>query len=86
MIDHGATISTIDTPTWAALTRPVQALYPDTDFVPQLLIGDTDARFCRDMGVLAYGSGLFKRRDPRGIRITFPQPQRTYRHHLAQFV
>ena len=45
---------------WDALTRQVQAVYPAAEFLPQLLIGGTDARFFRDKGVVGYGTGLFE--------------------------
>ncbi len=60
LIDHAATVSSSETPLWAALTRQVQAVYPAAEFLPQLLIGGTDARFFRDKGVVGYGTGLFE--------------------------
>ena len=60
LIDHGATVSSLVTPLWDVLTRQVQAVYPNAEFLPQLLIGGTDARFFRDKGVVGYGTGLFE--------------------------
>ncbi len=60
VIDHAATVSSLETPMWEALTRQVQAVYPAAEFLPQLLIGGTDARFFRDKGVVGYGTGLFE--------------------------
>ena len=61
MADHAASVSALDTPMWDALTRQMQAVYPQAEFLPQLLIGATDARFFRDKGVVGYGTGLFER-------------------------
>jgi acetylornithine deacetylase/succinyl-diaminopimelate desuccinylase-like protein len=59
--DHAATISPLHTPMWHALLRQVKATYPDADFLPELMVGGTDARFFRDKGVVGYGTGLFDR-------------------------
>lgn len=61
MSDHPASISPLDTPMWDALRRQVKATYPDADFLPELLVGATDARFFRGKGVVGYGTGLFER-------------------------
>ncbi|MSR12960.1 MAG: M20/M25/M40 family metallo-hydrolase [Gammaproteobacteria bacterium] len=61
MSDHPATLSSLDTPMWDALLRQVKATYPDADFLPELLVGATDARFFRDKGAVGYGTGLFDR-------------------------
>ena len=61
MSDHAATISPLATPMWDALLRQVKAAYPAADFLPELLVGATDARFFRDKGVVGYGTGLFDR-------------------------
>lgn len=59
MVDHAATISPLDTPMWEALSRQLKVAYPAAEFLPQLLVGGTDARFFRDRGVVGYGTGLF---------------------------
>lgn len=59
MIDHPATASPLDTPMWEALTRQLKVAYPAAEFLPELLVGGTDARFFRDRGVVGYGTGLF---------------------------
>ncbi len=59
MVDHPATISPLDTPMWEALSRQLKVAYPAAEFLPQLLVGGTDARFFRDRGVVGYGTGLF---------------------------
>lgn len=61
MFDHPASISPTDTPMWDALLRQVKATYPAADFLPELLVGATDARFFRDKGVVGYGTGLLDR-------------------------
>lgn len=61
VVDHPASISPLDTPMWNALSRQVKSVYPDAEFLPELLIGATDARFFRDKGVVGYGTGLFDR-------------------------
>lgn len=61
MADHQASESPLGTPMWEALRRQVRSVYPDADFLPELLVGATDARFFRDRGVVAYGTGLFER-------------------------
>lgn len=59
--DGTATASPIDTPMWAALQRAVRTAYPDATLVPRLTAGGTDARFYRERGTVAYGTGLFSR-------------------------
>ncbi|MBX9606137.1 MAG: M20/M25/M40 family metallo-hydrolase [Gammaproteobacteria bacterium] len=59
MVDHEATLSPLDTPMWDALSRQLKVAYPAAEFLPQLLVGGTDARFFRDRGVVGYGTGLF---------------------------
>lgn len=61
MGDHPSSLSPTGTPMWDALLRQVRATYPDADFLPELLVGATDARFFRDRGVVGYGTGLFDR-------------------------
>ena len=61
MGDHPSSLSATGTPMWDALLRQVRATYPNADFLPELLVGATDARFFRDKGVVGYGTGLFDR-------------------------
>jgi acetylornithine deacetylase/succinyl-diaminopimelate desuccinylase-like protein len=55
-------VSPIDTPLWDALTRAAARVHPDAVCVPNLTTGGTDARFFRELGIPAYGFGLFSRR------------------------
>ncbi len=61
MFDHASSVSPLDTPMWESLRRQVRTTYPDADFLPELIVGATDARYFRDRGVVAYGTGLFER-------------------------
>ena len=47
---------------WECLQRQVHAVDPNADIFPTLLVGGTDARFFRWMGMTAYGFGLFSRK------------------------
>jgi acetylornithine deacetylase/succinyl-diaminopimelate desuccinylase-like protein len=44
---------------WDALASATQVAYPGADLIPGLIVGGTDARFFRERGVVAYGTGLF---------------------------
>jgi acetylornithine deacetylase/succinyl-diaminopimelate desuccinylase-like protein len=44
---------------WDALASATQVAYPGADLIPGLIVGGTDARFFRQRGVVAYGTGLF---------------------------
>lgn len=44
---------------WEAVTKHTQVAYPGAEIVPGLIVGGTDARFYRERGITAYGSGLF---------------------------
>ena len=57
-----ASTSPIDTPLWSALERVARGPYPDSECVPFLAVGGTDARFFRRLGTVSYGFGLFSRR------------------------
>lgn len=46
-------------PLWDTVAKHTQVAYPGADLVPGLVVGGTDARFYRDRGVTAYGTGLF---------------------------
>lgn len=54
-----STTSPIDTPLWDSLSRVVQGFYPGASLVPTMMVGATDARFFRRLGIPAYGFGLF---------------------------
>jgi acetylornithine deacetylase/succinyl-diaminopimelate desuccinylase-like protein len=56
--DAPATFSPVGTPMWAAMTAAAQVHYPDADLVPGMIVGLTDARFFRQRGAVAYGTGL----------------------------
>jgi acetylornithine deacetylase/succinyl-diaminopimelate desuccinylase-like protein len=56
-----ASSSPIDTPLWDVLTRASARFYEDSETVPMLIVGATDARFFRRLGATAYGYGLFSR-------------------------
>lgn len=58
-LDSTATVSPVDTPLWASLSRAVQHRFPTSRPVPQLHMGFTDARVYRERGSVAYGAGLF---------------------------
>jgi acetylornithine deacetylase/succinyl-diaminopimelate desuccinylase-like protein len=44
---------------WETVARHTQVAYPGASLVPGLVVGGTDARFYRQRGVTAYGTGLF---------------------------
>lgn len=54
-----STQSPIDTPLWETLSRLTQRWYPESETVPFLTVGATDARFYRRRNSVAYGFGLF---------------------------
>src|SRR5439155_21122782 len=56
--------SPMDTPLWDALRKVTRALVPESDTVPFLIVGATDARFMRNIGSVAYGYGLLSERIP----------------------
>jgi len=51
--------SPIDTPLYAAMQRAAHKLAPDVTLLPTISTGGTDARFFRELGIPAYGFGLF---------------------------
>lgn len=51
--------SPIDTPLWDTLSRVSKRWYPESETVPFLTVGATDARFFRRRDAVAYGFGLF---------------------------
>ena len=50
--------SSVGNPLWTSIEKRTRELYPESDLLPQLLVGATDARFFREKGVVAYGTGL----------------------------
>ncbi len=59
VMNDAASISRTDNPMWDALQRAMNAPFPTSRMVPQLMAGFTDARIFRRMGSIAYGTGLF---------------------------
>ena len=60
--EAAASISPVDTPLWEAIVSASRRLMPEATCVPALTTGGTDARFFREIGVPAYGWGLYSRR------------------------
>ena len=59
-LDHDpSSQSPIDTPLWDTLARVTKRWYPESETVPFLTVGATDARFFRRHDSVAYGFGLF---------------------------
>ncbi|CAN0366155.1 unnamed protein product [Phaeothamnion confervicola] len=56
---HPATESPVGNPLWDAVASATQVAYPGATLTPGLIVGGTDARFFRDKGAIAYGTGLF---------------------------
>jgi acetylornithine deacetylase/succinyl-diaminopimelate desuccinylase-like protein len=54
-----ATLSPAQTELWDAVARQTQVAYPGANLVPGIVVGGTDARYYRDRGRIAYGTGLF---------------------------
>jgi acetylornithine deacetylase/succinyl-diaminopimelate desuccinylase-like protein len=59
ILDARPTMSRIDTPLWESLQRAVGHAFPEVRLAPNLHMGFTDARVFRELGVTAYGAGLF---------------------------
>jgi acetylornithine deacetylase/succinyl-diaminopimelate desuccinylase-like protein len=60
VLQHGdATLSPVQTELWDAVARQTQVAYPGANLVPGIVVGGTDARYYRDRGRVAYGTGLF---------------------------
>jgi acetylornithine deacetylase/succinyl-diaminopimelate desuccinylase-like protein len=57
--DDPSTASPFETPLWDSLERVTKTFYKDSQTVPFLTVGATDARFFRRAGSTAYGFGLF---------------------------
>ncbi|CAB4861756.1 unannotated protein [freshwater metagenome] len=56
---HDSTESPRGNALWDALSGATQVAYPGAELIPGLIVGGTDARFFRDRGAVAYGTGLF---------------------------
>src|SRR5437867_2981188 len=61
---RGGTLSPIDTPLMAAISRIATRMMPDASVVPAITTGGTDAKFFRWRGIPAYGFGLHSLRIP----------------------
>jgi acetylornithine deacetylase/succinyl-diaminopimelate desuccinylase-like protein len=59
IMDDPASISRVDSPLWSSLERAIAKPFPTARPTPQLVVGFTDSRIYRQMGAVAYGSGLF---------------------------
>ena len=46
-------------PSVAPPALDISVAYPGASLVPGMIVGGTDARFYRDKGAIAYGTGLF---------------------------
>ncbi|MDX2379819.1 MAG: M20/M25/M40 family metallo-hydrolase [Acidimicrobiia bacterium] len=46
-------------PLWDTIAKHTQVAYPGAELVPGIIVGGTDARFFRERGRTAYGTGLF---------------------------
>ncbi|MEO6571904.1 MAG: M20/M25/M40 family metallo-hydrolase [Ilumatobacteraceae bacterium] len=57
--DGVATQSPMGNRLWDVIATNTQTAYPGANMVPGLVVGGTDARFYRDRGRVAYGTGLF---------------------------
>lgn len=56
------TISATGTRLWEAMESAARTLLPDATLLPAIATGGTDARYFRQMGIPAYGFGLFSDR------------------------
>jgi acetylornithine deacetylase/succinyl-diaminopimelate desuccinylase-like protein len=59
-----ASVSPTRTPLWEAMVRAAAKLRPEATLLPSITPGGTDARFFREIGIPAYGFGLFSDRLP----------------------
>lgn len=57
-----ASASPTDTELWSSMQRVTGAVYPGSMLVPTMMVGATDARFFRRLGIPSYGFGLFSTR------------------------
>ena len=58
LMNDRSSISRTDTALWDAMQRAVNRPFPDARISPSLTVGFTDARVHRDLGAVAYGTGL----------------------------
>jgi acetylornithine deacetylase/succinyl-diaminopimelate desuccinylase-like protein len=56
---HDSTESPRGNALWDAVSGATQVAYPGAQLLPGIIVGGTDARFFRERGVIAYGTGLF---------------------------
>lgn len=49
----------VDNPLWNSVEKHTQIAHPGATLVPGLVVGGTDARFYRERGRIAYGTGLY---------------------------
>ena len=56
--DDASSASPVDTPLWDTLRSVSATLVPEAVTVPFLIVGATDARYFRRMGIPAYGYGM----------------------------
>ena len=56
---NDATASPRGNDLWDAISGATQVAYPGAELIPGLIVGGTDARFFREKGAIAYGTGLF---------------------------
>jgi len=61
---RGGTVSPVDTPLIAAISRIATRMMPDASVVPAITTGGTDAKFFRWKGIPSYGFGLHSLRIP----------------------
>ena len=59
IFDDEATASSTRNSLFETLTRATRTVYPEADLLPELIVGATDARFFRQKGAVAYGTGLY---------------------------
>jgi acetylornithine deacetylase/succinyl-diaminopimelate desuccinylase-like protein len=56
---RAASASPSDTPMFDLLRRRAAAVHPDTEVIPWMIVGGTDAAFFRERGIPSYGAGMF---------------------------
>ncbi len=59
LVHHESQMSPITTPLWDSMANAVNRQFPAAELSPHIIVGFTDARVYRDMGAVAYGTGLF---------------------------
>ena len=58
LMNDRASMSPMHTPLWDAIESATQRRFPDARMDPGLVVGFTDARVHRELGAVAYGTGL----------------------------